>query len=225
MNERQLLTIFFARYVTDNKKALIEKVLAHRTRFITLILENIYQSQNASAIIRTCECLGLQEVHIIEAEANYTVNRKVMKGANKWIELIKYKERGGNNTQNCFQRLRASGYKILVADPQHTSVSIHDVPLDQKIALLVGNELHGVSAYARENADTLVHVPMFGFTESFNVSVSAAIALTAMLKTLRQSDVHWQLNQEDQENIRLKWYRSCVRKADLLEREYLRSIQ
>lgn len=222
---RDLLIAYFGQYVTENKKRLIEKVLAQRTRHVTVILENLFQSQNASAVVRTCECLGLQEVHIIEDEARYGVNRRVLKGANKWIELVRHKQKAVNNTVHCMEQLRARGFQILAADPSPKGISIHDVELDSKAALLVGNELHGISDYARAHADALVRVPMFGFTESFNVSVGAALAITALLNKLRSSPINWQLDQEDMRDIRLRWYRGCVRKSDLLEKEYLRSFQ
>src|SRR6516162_11505924 len=132
----QLLISHFSQYVTDHKKDFIERVLNARTRHVTLVLEDIFQSQNASAVLRTCECLGLQDIHIIEDEAKYSVNKRVLKGANKWIDLHRYKMKGFSNADICFRKLRDTGYQILVTDPSPDGVSINDVSIDQKIAVV-----------------------------------------------------------------------------------------
>jgi tRNA (guanosine-2'-O-)-methyltransferase len=213
----------FAQYITDHKKQFIEKVLNERTRHITLVLEDIYQSQNASAVVRTCECLGLQDIHIIEDDSKYSVNKRVLKGANKWIDLYRYKMKGFNNTEICFRNLREQGYQILVTDPSPDGVSINEIAADKKIAIVMGNELKGTSQYAIDHADQKIFIPMHGFTESFNISVSAAICLNTLLTKMRESTT-WQLSEEEKATLRLQWYRKVVRRSDLIEQEFLRSI-
>jgi rRNA methylases len=224
--EKNLLLIdFFSRYVTDHKKVFIDKVLSQRTKYITLVLDDIFQSQNASAVIRTCECMGLQDIHIIENDAKYSVNKRVLKGSNKWMDLHRYKMKGLNNEEVCFRKLRENGYKIIVTDPSPEGVPIHEVPIDDKLAIVMGNELNGISQYAFEHADMKVNIPMYGFTESLNISVSAAICLNTLIPKLRYSDLNWRLSDEEAVIIRLNWLRNIVRKSDLLEREFLRSIK
>lgn len=218
------ITDHFSQYITDHKKQFIEKVLSERTRHITLVLEDIYQSQNASAVVRTCECLGLQDIHIIEEDSKYSVNKRVLKGANKWIDLYRYKMKGFNNTEICFRKLRDQGYQILVTDPSPDGTSINEIAVDKKIAIVMGNELEGTSSYALEHADQKVFIPMHGFTESFNISVSAAICLNTLLTKLRESATCWQLTDEEKEILRLQWYRKVVRRSDLIEQEFLRTI-
>lgn len=225
VSREQLLINHFSQYVTDHKKAFIEKVLNERTRHITLVLEDIYQSQNASAVLRTCECLGLQDVHIIEDETKYGTNKHVLKGANKWIDLHRYKMKGFNNSEICFRELRKSGYKILVTDPSPDGISINDVTIDQKIAIVMGNELKGTSQFAIKNGDEKIFIPMHGFTESFNISVSAAIILNTLLTKMRGGNISWQLSETEKEIIRLQWLRKIVRRSDLIEREFLKSIE
>lgn len=215
----------FSQYISDHKKQFIEKVLSERTRHITLVLEDIYQSQNASAAVRTCECLGLQDIHIIEADTKYSVNKHVLKGANKWIDLHRYKMKGFNNTEICFRKLRELGYQILVTDPSPDGISINDIPVDKKMAVVMGNELKGTSDFALAHADQKIFIPMHGFTESFNISVSAAICLNTLFTKLRGSDVAWRLSEEEKEALRLQWYRKVVRRSDLIEQEFLRSIE
>ncbi len=222
-SEEKRISDHFSQFITDHKKVFIEKVLSQRTRHITLVLEDIYQSQNASAVVRTCECLGLQDIHIIEDESHYAVNKKVLKGANKWINLHRYKMKGSNNTEICFRQLRALGYLILVTDPSPDGMSITDIPIDKKLAVVMGSEVHGASDFALANADQKVFIPMHGFTESLNISVSAAICLSTLLSKLRKLNSSWQLTYQEKEVLRLQWYRKVVRRSDLIEKEFLGS--
>jgi tRNA (guanosine-2'-O-)-methyltransferase len=222
--KNQLLINHFHQFVSEKRLLTMERVLSFRTRHITLVLEDIYQSQNASATVRTCECLGIQDLHFIEKDATYEVNKKVLKGSNKWIDLHKYKEKNQNNTEVCYRHLKANGYQILVTDPSPDGLSIHDVPVDKKIALLMGNELDGISDYALQHADQKVNIPNFGFTESFNISVSAAICLNILTTKVRTLNIPWQLKDEEKQNLRLQWLRKTVRASSLIESEFLRSI-
>src|SRR5258706_5787237 len=219
-NQRQLLTDHFSQYISDHKREFIEKVLAERTRYITVVMEDIYQSQNASAVVRTCECMGVQDIHIVENKSRYSVNPKVLKGANKWVDLIRYKDRGVNNTEICFKALRQKGYRILVADPAPDCISLNEIPVQQKVALVMGNELQGTSGYALNQADEKVRIPMVGFTESLNISVSAAICLNTLLTKVRDSEIDWSLYAEERSEIRLTWYRKVVRRSELIEHEF-----
>jgi tRNA (guanosine-2'-O-)-methyltransferase len=216
-NHEILIFKHLSQFVSDHKKAVIEKVLDQRTRHVTVVLEDIFQSQNASAVIRTSECMGLQDVHIVENLSKYHLNTRVIKGADKWMNLWRYKDESANNTERCFHALRAQGYKILVTDPADDGVSIHDIEVNAtKLAIVFGNELRGTSTYAIQHADYKVKIPMYGFTESLNISVSAAICLNSILTRLHQSSISFQLSESEKENIRLAWYRKIVRRVDVI---------
>lgn len=213
-------------FASEHKKEFIQKVLDQRTRQITVVMEDIFQSQNASAVIRTCECMGLQDIHIIEQISKYDINPRVLRGSNKWMTLHRYRDRSVNNTKACFDALREKGYAILVADPDEQGLPIQDVEVhDRKLALVFGNELRGVSSYGLQNADRRVRIPMYGFTESLNVSVSVAICLSTLVSKLRQLPDSIHLTEEEQNSLKLEWYRKIVRRSDLIEREFLRTIQ
>ncbi|MEX1238990.1 MAG: RNA methyltransferase [Cyclobacteriaceae bacterium] len=214
-----------AQFVSDHKKGFVEKVLSGRTRYVTVVLENIYQSQNASAVVRTCECMGLQDVHIIEDTAKYHLNIRVLKGSYKWMNMEKYHAKHVSNTEICFKHLRSQGYRILVADPAEDGGSVDELDVSAgKIALVFGNELRGASAYSLQQADAKVRIPMFGFTESLNVSVSVAICLKTILGKLRQSGASIGLSEEEKDLLRLKWFRKIVRRSEVVERAFLRTI-
>jgi tRNA (guanosine-2'-O-)-methyltransferase len=221
----QLVLEHLAQFVSDHKKQGVEKVLNLRTTYLTVMLEDIFQSQNASAVIRTCECMGLQHVHIIENISKYSINPRVLKGANKWIDISHYTSKKEDNTKACFEKLRAEGYSILVTDPSEDGISVHEIDVTQgKIALLFGNELRGASVEALNNGDHRIKIPMYGFTESLNISVSVAMCLGALMSKLRVTDLDTSLTQTEKDIIRLHWYRKIVRKSDLIEREFLRTI-
>jgi tRNA (guanosine-2'-O-)-methyltransferase len=222
---RAKLIAHFSQYITDHKKQLVEKILGQRTRHITVVLEDIYQSQNASAVIRTCECMGLQDVHIVENLSKYHLNTRVLKGADKWMDLVRHREKKNNNTEKCFLNLRENGYKVLVADPADDGMSIHDVNPTDKIALLFGNELRGTSQYAIDHCDQKIKIPMYGFTESLNISVSVAISLNTLITKLRSLNNHYGLAEEEKEAIKLIWFRKIVRRSDIIEKEFLRTIE
>jgi tRNA (guanosine-2'-O-)-methyltransferase len=225
-DKNQQLIDHFAQFISDHKKTFLEKVMEQRTRYITIVLEDIFQSQNASAVVRTCECMGLQDIHIIENKSPYAVNKKVIKGANKWIDLIRYKSKNINNTEICFNNLKQRGYQILVTEPSAEGIPIDEVLVnDRPIAIVMGNELKGASKYALQHADAKVNIPMFGFTESMNISVSAAICLNTLIPKLRKSTANWQLTASEKLDLRLQWYKKMVKRSDIIEKEFLRSIE
>jgi tRNA (guanosine-2'-O-)-methyltransferase len=224
-DKRRLLQ-HLSQFVSDHKKQFVDKVLNVRTRHITVVLEDVFQSQNASAAVRTCECMGLQDIHIVEQLSKYEINPRVLKGANKWMDLHRYHDRSLNNTEQCYRSLRENGYRILAADPAEDGASIHDVEIgEQKIALVFGNELRGISHYGLSDADQRIRIPMYGFTESLNLSVSVAICLNTLVTKLHSGKENHFIPEEDKEVLRLEWYRKIVRGSEIIEREFLRTIE
>lgn len=223
--QERLLLHHFSQYVSDHKKEFIQKVLSERTRHVTVVLEDIYQSQNTSAVVRTCECMGLQDIHIIENTNQYETNTRVLKGSHRWMSLMRYRSKNVNNTQRCINHLQDNGYILYAADPADDGLSIHEVDIQDKVAIMFGNELHGVSSYALEQCDRKVKIPMYGFTESLNISVSVAICLNTIISKLHHQPWAFGLTDEEKEELTLHWYRKIVRKSDVVEREFLRTIQ
>lgn len=213
------------KYVTENKKSVIERVLGNRTRFITVVLEDIFKPHNASAVLRTCDCFGLQDVHVIEKTNEYKINPFVTRGASQWVDLHKYHNPNGSAVKDCFSNLRQKGYKIYGTSPSETSISSYDLEPSEKIALVFGNEHEGISEEVRSEVDGLVHIPMLGFTESFNISVAASILLYELMKKIKQNDsADIYLSESEKDVLRLKWYREIVRRSDLHEKAYYRSL-
>ena len=221
-DNRQEITEFLSSFITEHKRELIETVLARRTKFITVALEDIYQPQNASAVVRTADCFGIQEVHVIEGRNTYDPNPQVLQGSGKWVDIIKY-EGEGNNTAACFNKLRKQGYRIVGTAPHREGISLPDYKVNQPIALVFGTEETGLSDYALEHVDDFLRIPMYGFTESFNLSVSAAICLYQLTSNLYKSNLNWGLTEETKTDLRLAWYKKIVRRAESLINEHLLS--
>ena len=222
MQHQQKLELlnFLESFISENKKELFKRIIEYRTRYITVVLEDIYQPHNASAVLRTCDCFGVQDIHIIENRNLYEINPDVALGSSKWLTLTKYND-GNNNTLDTINKLKSKGYRIVATTPHKNDTPLNKLDLSKKTALLFGTELKGLSKVALENADTFVKIPMVGFTESFNISVSAAIILHQLTEKLRESNFNWQLTNTEKTDIRLDWVRNVVKKSDLVEAEFL----
>jgi len=214
------LVNYLSKYVTKRRLTLFSKIMDIRTRYLTVVMEDIYQSQNASAVLRSCDCFGIQDVHIIENRNEYTINPNVTQGSNKWLNLSKYNTED-ENTIKAFDSLRAKGYRIIATSPHHQSAQLDEFDLIKgKSAIVFGTELNGLSQAALENADEYLYIPMHGFTESLNISVSAAIILHNLSSRLRESDISWRLSTEEKLELKLSWLRKSVKRADLLEKGF-----
>jgi len=220
VSDQTRLAEFLAPYVSDHKKALMSKVMSKRTRHLTVVLENIYHPHNASAVVRSCDCFGIQDIHIIEGDNEYNINPYVVRGAAKWISLYKYQQ--SETKENCFAQLKSNGYKLVGTSPNPEYKSINKFSIDEKTALVFGQEETGLSEFANSQMDDFVHIPMVGFTESFNISVSAAICLFELSNKIRESEVEWQLSDTEKDSLILDWYKNIIARSDVLEREFLR---
>jgi len=210
-------------FISENKNELFLKIINERTQHCTVILEDIFQPQNASAVLRSCDVFGIQDVHIIENRNTYNVNPKVVQGASKWININKYNE-FENNTLSCINALKNEGYKIYATSPHAINYSIQDIPINNKFALLFGTEKEGLSEIALSNADELVKIPMVGFTESLNISVSAAICLYEVTKRLHESTIDWQLTEEEKITQLIQWTKKVIKRGEAIERAFLKTL-
>jgi tRNA (guanosine-2'-O-)-methyltransferase len=195
----------FSQYITPERKAKIERNVQERTHHVAVVLEDIFQAHNTSAVLRSAECFGVQNVHIIEQQHRYTLQESVAKGAAQWLNIKRYRQAETNNTQACFDELKKQGYVIAATTPHEKDMLISQLPLDKKVALVFGTEQEGLSSYALDNADLFVKIPMYGFTESFNISVSAAICLYDISQRLRESSHNWRLSEHERLDLMLDW--------------------
>jgi len=203
--------------ITERRRELFDRVLDYRTRYITVVLEDIYQSQNASAVLRTCECFGIQDVHIIENRNTYNINPDVVLGATKWLNLKKY-NRLDYNTTEAIKDLRDRGYRIIATTMNEKAVPLHNFNLHTgKCALFFGTELTGLTEKVLDKADEFLKIPIYGFTGSFNISVSAAIILNQLTMGLHQSDLSWRLSKAEREEQLVDWLKKSIRGGERLK--------
>ncbi len=220
---KQELIAYLKEFVTTERWDTLNEVLQQRTRHVTVVLEDIYQSHNASAVLRSCDCFGIQDVHIIENDHDFSLSKGVTIGADQWLSLKKYREEGINNTLACFKDLREQGYRIIATTPHKKDVTIDELSIESKTALVFGAELPGLSGTALEEADGYVKIPIYGFSESYNVSVSAALCLYEISQKLREgnSKTDWKLSQNEQIDLQLNWLEKSIRASDQLREKFL----
>jgi len=218
------LVKYLQQFVTKRRAKLIDRILEDRTRYITVLLEDIYQSQNASAVLRSCECFGIQDVHIIENRNKYEINPDVALGANKWLNLKRFNKKE-NNIKAAVDYLTRKGYRIVATSPDKNNSLLEDFNLEKgKIALLFGTELKGLSKEILSLSDEFLKIPMYGFTESFNISVSAAIILHYLVSRLRISDINWPLSMQEKLDIKVNWLKQTIKKSDILEKAFISKL-
>ena len=214
------LLAFLTPFITDERKQRFEEVLAYRTRHVTVVLEDIFQPHNASAVLRSCDLRGIQDVHIVENNFQYDVNPDVVMGSNKWLNLYHY-NKVQFNTPEVFEKLHDRGYQIVATCPHRDDFTPETLPLDKPVALVFGTEKLGLSDYAVENADMHVRIPMFGFTESYNISVSAALLIYTLTNRLHASEsIDWHLTEEEKDELRLEWTRRTLSRIRQYERKF-----
>jgi len=222
MMEEKLLAAFYD-IISESKVEMFDRIASDRTNYVTVVLENIFQEHNASAILRSCDCFGIQNLHVIEKDNQYKIQRDIALGAGRWVDVFNY-DQGENPTIDCVNKLKEKGYKIVATTPHEKDCVISDLDLSQPIALVFGTERRGISEDVKKLADAYVKIPMYGFTESFNVSVSAAITLNVIRERLEKSNFNWKMSEEEQIKLKIKWSKKIVNKGDLLEKEFIRRI-
>ncbi len=219
----QDLVAHLSQFVTVNRLELFKRVMSKRTRYLTILLEDIYQSQNASAVLRSCDCLGIQDVHIVEDRNQYEVNPDVALGSDQWLTLHYYNS-SKDSISIAIKSLKKKGYRIVATTPHRAGATPETFSLEAgKSALLFGTELNGLTDTALELADEYIQIPMVGFTESYNISVSAAIILSRLRIRLEDSSIKWRLQDEETVEIMLKWLRASIKMAGQIEDKFLKT--
>lgn len=198
-----------SQFFSDNKRQLFDRLVQNRTRYISVVLENIYQSHNASAVLRSCDCFGVQDVHVVENINPFNPAGDVAVGSSKWVDYYKH-----GDIKSAYDYLHDKGYRIVATLPHENDTMITELPIDQPTALVFGTELTGLSDQAIAHADGYVKIPMYGFTESFNISVCAALSLFYLTEKMRAGDLQWQLTPDEQTKVKLSWAMQTIRDGE-----------
>jgi|TARA_B110000240_G_scaffold127257_1_gene141555 tRNA (guanosine-2'-O-)-methyltransferase len=210
-----------SQFLTEERLHLFQQKLNERSNRITLVLEDVFQSRNISAAMRSADCFGIQNIHIIENKNNFVKDKSVSLGAGKWINIKQYNTEE-NNTINCLKKLKKEGYQIIATSPHNTNISLDEIDVkNNKIAIILGTELTGLSEKALSFADKRMKINMYGFTESLNISVSAAICCQSISSKMRKETTGWEVTEEEKTDILLNWIRNSIKSGKQIEEKFL----
>ncbi|WAC03169.1 RNA methyltransferase [Lacinutrix neustonica] len=196
-------------FLTPNRLQRFHHVLEQRTKFFTVATEDVYQLHNTSAVIRSCDVFGIQEVNIVEERNSKRIDREIAMGAQKWVDLNRY-----HSVKDSLNQLKAEGYCIVATTPHTNDCELHDFDVTKKSCFFFGRETEGLSEEVIKAADVFLKIPMAGFTESLNISVSAAIILQHVTTKLKKTDIHWQLTAAEKLEKRLDWCKKTIKSYD-----------
>tara|TARA_R110002049_G_scaffold3795_3_gene27489 strand:- start:19362 stop:20024 length:663 start_codon:yes stop_codon:yes gene_type:complete len=196
-------------FLTDSRKEKFTKVLSQRTKHFTVATEDVYQLHNTSAVIRSCDVFGIQEVHIVEERNSKRIDREIAMGAQKWVDLNRF-----HTVEDCIGDLKQKGYQIVATTPHTNDCDLHDFDVTKKSCFFFGRETEGLSEEVMNAADSFLKIPMSGFTESLNISVSAAIILQHVTTKLKQTEIDWKLTEPEQLEKRLDWIKKTIKSYD-----------
>ena len=218
--ETHNLIEYLKEFVVEERRKLFEEKIKNRTEHIRIVLENVFQGRNISASIRSADCFGIQNVHIIENDNMFNDDPEVSMGAEKWITIHKH-NKNKHNSINAIKDLRSKGYQIIATTPHNTDIDLYDLNITQKkTALIFGSEAKGCSKETLKLADKRMRIPMYGFTESLNISVSAAIILQDVVTRLKQSAIDWKLSEEEKHEIELMWTKNTLKSSEKIIKRY-----
>tara|TARA_B100000787_G_C16175779_1_gene288939 strand:+ start:1002 stop:1688 length:687 start_codon:yes stop_codon:yes gene_type:complete len=221
-NLKHNLVQYLKEFVVDERRELFEEKIQQRTKHITVVLENIFQGRNISASIRSADCFGVQDVHVIENDNIFNDDSEVSMGADKWVTTTIYNQEE-DNTAKAIKKLKEEGYQVIAATPHNTDCDLYDIEIsEQKIALIFGAEVRGCSEQTLKLADKRMRIPMYGFTESFNISVSVSLSLQHLTYKMRNSAVNWKMSQDQQDETLLQWLRNSIKSSTQIEEKFLK---
>ena len=214
--DKELLS-YLQSFLTERRIKLFDKVLKERTNHFTVAVEDVYQLHNTSAVIRSCESFGVQKVHVIEEANVKSIDREIAMGAQKWVDVQRH-----DSAKSCIEHLKREGYKIIATSPHKGAHTLENFDISQKAAIFFGRETEGLSDTVMKLADDFIYIPMVGFTESLNISVSAAITLQYIMAKLKQSNVAWQFSERALFDKKLEWTRKMIKDVEGIEQRFLK---
>ena len=210
-------TDYMSGFLTGERIQTLRRTLAMRTRYMTILTENTFHPQNASALVRHCESFGVQDLHTVETMCRFDPSVNIVRGTDKWIDIIRH-----DSTEEAIASLKASGYRIVATTPHRESCTPETFDVEKgRFCLVFGTEHAGVSPQIISAADEFLRIPMCGMVESLNVSASAAILIYMLSQRMRLSDVAWRLSEAECSEVMFRWVMSSVRDARrILDRRF-----
>ena len=207
-------------YLTERRKELFKEVSSKRTKHFTVVTEDVYQLHNTSAVMRSCDVFGIQDLHVIEEKLGKKIDREIAMGAQKWVNIHRHQ-----STNECIAVLKKKGYQIIATSPHNNSTELSEFDITKKSAFFFGKEKDGLSSNILNNADGFLKIPMYGFTESLNISVSAAIILQSVVTKLKESDIDWKLTEKEKKELIFHWSKMTIKSVDKIINRFYSSLK
>lgn len=199
-------------FMLPERYDVLRRTLGMRTRYMTVLAENMYHGQNAAALIRHCEAFGVQEMHTVETLCSFEPNPDIARGAERWIDVRQHP-----STAEAVAALRGAGYRIVATTPHREDVTPETFDVTQgPFALVFGTEHAGISDEVIASADEFLRIPMCGMVESLNVSASAAILIYMLSERIRLTVDGWQMSPAEQAGVLDGWMRESVKDAEAI---------
>ena len=202
-------------FLTDSRKEKFLKILESRTNHFTIAMEDVFQLHNTSAVMRSCEVFGIQELNVVEQKFGKRIDTEIAMGAQKWVDVNRF-----STIQNCIDAMKEKGYQIIATTPHNDSCMLQEFDITKRSAIFFGTERDGLSQEVIDQADGYLKIPMVGFTESLNISVSAAIIIQDITNRLRQSEIDWKLTPDEILQKRLTWTRNSIKDIKRIEERF-----
>lgn len=218
MEKSQELLYYLESLLTPKRRELFKEVIDQRTNHFTVATQDVYQLHNTSAVIRSCDVFGIQNIHVVEEVNLKKIDREIAMGAQKWVDINRY-----TSTETCIRELQKKKYRIIATSP-HEGTALQDFDITDRAAFFFGTETSGLSKEVLDSADEFLQIPMVGFTESLNISVSAAIILQDVTARLRRSTINWKFSEEEKLKKRMEWARNNIKNADQIIERFLASV-
>ena len=206
---------FLENILTENRKERFLQVLSKRTNHFTIAMEDIFQLHNTSAVMRSCEVFGIQQLNVIEERYTKSIDKEIAMGAQKWVDVNRFE-----SISNCIATLKSKDYQIIATSPHENDCELDDFDITKPSAFFFGTERDGLSEEVLQKADGFLKIPMNGFTESLNISVSAAIIIQNLMSRLHKSDIKWQLSENEILEKRLAWAKNTIKDIKRIEARY-----
>ena len=172
--------------------------------------------------MRNCDCFGIQDIHVIANNNAYELSKDVAMGAEKWVDMHSYYKKE-NNSQDCIDTVKSQGFQIVATTPHTNDVFLPEFDITKKSAFFFGTERDGLSDIVMDQADVFLRIPMYGFTESYNISVSAALVLNDVVTRLKKSKVNWHLSDEEVLDKKIDWALKSIRSGEQILKQFLSS--
>lgn len=211
---------FLEGFVTPERREKFIKILGQRTNHFTVVVEDVFQLHNTSAVMRSCEVFGIQNLHVVEQRFGKSIDKEIAMGAQKWVDVNRH-----GSIDEAIASVREKGYKIIATTPHRDDCTLDEFDIQSPAAIFFGTEKEGLSPEVLSQADGFLKIPMVGFTESLNISVSAAIILQNLTSRLRKSDINWKLSPQEILEKRLYWMKMSIKDIQAIEARYYANIQ